>query len=405
MSEPPAVLHYDGSEVELPVVRGSENELGDRHLQAPRPDRAHHPRLRVPQHRLVRVGDHLHRRRRGHPPLPRHPDRAARRGPRSRRSSRRRTCSSTASSPTRTQLDDVPLRRSASTRCSTRTRSGSSTASRRTRTRWASLSSVGQRAVDLLPRQHRPARPRAGPALDRPADGQAPTIAAYAYKQSIGQPFLYPNNSLDLIENFLTMMFAVPSEPYEVSPTVVHAMKVLLILHADHEQNCSTSTVRLAGSSEANLYASIAAGINALWGPLHGGANQAVIEMLERDPRRRRRRRRSTSRRPRTPTTRSGSRASATASTRTTTRGPGSSRASPTRCSSELGQARRAAGPRARSSRRSRSTTSTSSSGGSTRTSTSTRASSTARWASPPTCSPCSSRWAASPAGSRTGRR
>jgi len=110
---------------------------------------------------------------------------------------------------------------------------------------------------------------------------KAPTIAAYSYKRSIGQPFLYPNNSLDLIENFLTMMFAVPSEPYEVSPTVLHAMKVLLILHADHEQNCSTSTVRLAGSSEANLFASVAAGINALWGPLHGGANQAVIEMLE----------------------------------------------------------------------------------------------------------------------------
>jgi citrate synthase len=109
-----------------------------------------------------------------------------------------------------------------------------------------------------------------------------PTIASYAYKKSIGQPFLYPNNELDLIENFLTMMFAVPSERYEVSPIVVHALKQLLILHADHEQNCSTSTVRLVGSSEANLWASVAAGINALWGPLHGGANQAVIEMLER---------------------------------------------------------------------------------------------------------------------------
>jgi citrate synthase len=109
-----------------------------------------------------------------------------------------------------------------------------------------------------------------------------PTIAAYAYKRSIGQPLLYPNNSLDLIENFLTMMFAVPSEPYEVSPHIVHVMKQLLILHADHEQNCSTSTVRLAGSSDANLFASVAAGINALWGPLHGGANQAVIEMLVR---------------------------------------------------------------------------------------------------------------------------
>jgi citrate synthase len=108
-----------------------------------------------------------------------------------------------------------------------------------------------------------------------------PTIAAYSYKKSIGQPFLYPDNSLDLIENFLTMMFAVPSERYEVSPTTVHALKQLLILHADHEQNCSTSTVRLVGSSEANLFASIAAGILALWGPLHGGANQEAIEMLQ----------------------------------------------------------------------------------------------------------------------------
>jgi citrate synthase len=108
-----------------------------------------------------------------------------------------------------------------------------------------------------------------------------PTIAAYAYKKSIGQPFLYPDNDLDLIENFLTMMFAVPSERYNPSPHVVHALKQLLVLHADHEQNCSTSTVRLAGSSDANLFVSVAAGINALWGPLHGGANQAVIEMLE----------------------------------------------------------------------------------------------------------------------------
>jgi citrate synthase len=108
-----------------------------------------------------------------------------------------------------------------------------------------------------------------------------PTVAAYSYKKSIGQPFLYPDNSLDLIENFMRMMFAVPSEPYAVSDTVVHALKQLLILHADHEQNCSTSTVRLVGSSDANIYASIAAGINALWGPLHGGANQAAVEMLE----------------------------------------------------------------------------------------------------------------------------
>ncbi|CAN5715582.1 citrate synthase [soil metagenome] len=107
------------------------------------------------------------------------------------------------------------------------------------------------------------------------------TIAAFAYKKSIGQPLMYPKNSLNYCANFLHMMFAVPSEDYEVSPILEKAVNQLLILHADHEQNCSTSTVRMVGSSGANLYASIAAGILALWGPLHGGANQAVIEMLE----------------------------------------------------------------------------------------------------------------------------
>src|SRR3954469_12591233 len=107
------------------------------------------------------------------------------------------------------------------------------------------------------------------------------TIAAFAYKKSIGQPLIYPKNSLNYCGNFLHMMFAVPSEVYEISPVLEKAVNQLLILHADHEQNCSTSTVRMVGSSGANLYASIAAGILALWGPLHGGANQAVIEMLE----------------------------------------------------------------------------------------------------------------------------
>src|SRR3954464_10154191 len=107
------------------------------------------------------------------------------------------------------------------------------------------------------------------------------TIAAYAYKRSIGQPFIYPRNDLKYAANFLHMMFAVPSEPYVVDPDVEAAMNLLFILHADHEQNCSTSTVRLVGSSRANLFASVAAGILALWGPLHGGANQEVIEMLE----------------------------------------------------------------------------------------------------------------------------
>ncbi|SHH00939.1 citrate synthase [Streptoalloteichus hindustanus] len=108
-----------------------------------------------------------------------------------------------------------------------------------------------------------------------------PTIAAYAYKKSVGQPFLYPDNSLGLVENFLRMTFGFPAEPYKVDPILTKALDQLFILHADHEQNCSTSTVRLVGSSQANMFASISAGINALFGPLHGGANQAVLEMLE----------------------------------------------------------------------------------------------------------------------------
>src|SRR3712207_2203729 len=108
-----------------------------------------------------------------------------------------------------------------------------------------------------------------------------PTIAAYAYKKSVGQPQLYPDNSCGLVENFLRMTFGFPAEPYEVDPDFVKALDMLFVLHADHEQNCSTSTVRLVGSSHANLFASVSAGINALFGPLHGGANQSVLEMLE----------------------------------------------------------------------------------------------------------------------------
>lgn len=108
-----------------------------------------------------------------------------------------------------------------------------------------------------------------------------PTIAAYSYKKAFGQPFVYPQNSLDYCENFLRMMFAVPSEIYEPDPDFVRALNLLFIVHADHEQNCSTSTVRLVGSSNANLFASISAGICALWGPLHGGANEACVNMLQ----------------------------------------------------------------------------------------------------------------------------
>ncbi|MAC96526.1 MAG: citrate (Si)-synthase [Flavobacteriales bacterium] len=110
---------------------------------------------------------------------------------------------------------------------------------------------------------------------------KVPTMAAWAYKNEIGHPANYPDNKLNYTSNFLKMMFAVPAEDYDVDPVIANALDKLLILHADHEQNCSTSTVRVVGSSHASLYASIAAGIGALWGPLHGGANQAVIEMLE----------------------------------------------------------------------------------------------------------------------------
>jgi citrate synthase len=108
-----------------------------------------------------------------------------------------------------------------------------------------------------------------------------PTIAAYSYKHSIGQPSIYPRNALDYCSNFLFMMFATPCEEYVADPVIARTLELLLILHADHEQNCSTSTVRMVGSSQANLFASISSGISALWGPLHGGANQEVIEMLE----------------------------------------------------------------------------------------------------------------------------
>jgi len=107
-----------------------------------------------------------------------------------------------------------------------------------------------------------------------------PTIAAYSHKTSIGQPLLYPDNSLGYTEDFLRMTFGLPTAPYEVDPVVARVLDMLFVLHADHEQNCSTSTVRLVGSSHANLFASVSAGVNALFGPLHGGANQAVLEML-----------------------------------------------------------------------------------------------------------------------------
>jgi citrate synthase len=111
---------------------------------------------------------------------------------------------------------------------------------------------------------------------------KVPTIASYAYKKAIGQPMLYPDNSLGYVENFLRMTFGVPATPYEVDPVAARVLDMLFVLHADHEQNCSTSTVRMVGSAQANMFASVSAGVNALFGPLHGGANQAVLEMLQR---------------------------------------------------------------------------------------------------------------------------
>ena len=109
---------------------------------------------------------------------------------------------------------------------------------------------------------------------------KVPTIAAMTYKKAMGHPYMYPKNELGYVENFLHMMFGLPTEDYHVNPVMADALDKLLILHADHEQNCSTATVRIVSSSHANLYASVSAGISALWGPRHGGANQEVLEML-----------------------------------------------------------------------------------------------------------------------------
>ncbi len=127
---------------------------------------------------------------------------------------------------------------------------------------------------------HEPDDPNAVREASRRLIAKMPTMAAFSYKKSIGQPYIYPRNDLDYSSNFLHMMFAVPTEEYQIDAVLAKALDVLLILHGDHEQNASTSAVRLVGSTRANLFASIAAGINALWGPLHGGANQAVVEML-----------------------------------------------------------------------------------------------------------------------------
>lgn len=127
----------------------------------------------------------------------------------------------------------------------------------------------------------RPTREQEIDAGARTLIAKMPTVAAWAYKKSIGEPYVYPNNEFSYVENFLHMMFSRPTEITPIDPAIVKALNVLLILHADHEMNCSTATVRSVGSSRASMFASVAAGMGALWGPLHGGANQAVIEQLQ----------------------------------------------------------------------------------------------------------------------------
>ena len=228
-----------------------------------------------------------------------------------------------------------------------------------------------------------------------------PTLAAFAYRHSMGLPYVYPDNELSYSGNFLQMMFKMSELKYKVNPVLEKALDVLFILHADHEQNCSTSAMRGIGSSEADPYCAAAGAIAALYGPLHGGANEAVLRMLQEIG--------SKDKVPafikdvKESAATCASWASATASTRTTTRARRSSRRWPTR-SSRSRAATRCSTSRSSSSG-SPSRTTTSSSASSTRTWTSTRASSTRRWASRRTCSRSSSRSRGCPAGSRSGRR
>ena len=230
-----------------------------------------------------------------------------------------------------------------------------------------------------------------------------PTLAAMAYKYSIGQPFMYPKNDLDYASNFLRMCFAVPCEEYKANPVVARAMDRIFTLHADHEQNASTSTVRLAGSTGANPFACIAAGIACLWGPAHGGANEAALKMLgeigsvDRIPEYVKR-----AKDPEQFVPADGVRPPRLQDT--TIRAPRSCRRPAMRfCTNSASTIRCSTSPW--SSNASRCTTSISSRSGFIRTSTSIRASRCGRWASRPRCSRCCSRWRARSAGSPSGRK
>ena len=281
MSDQQVTLSTPAAPSSCRLCHATEGDVGDRRLEAAAPRTGYvtfDPGfVNTAVHDL---GDHLHRRRRGHPALPRLPDRAA--GARSRRFLEVSYLLIYGELPTA----DAARRRSTN-------RIRRHTLLHEDLKRFFDgfprdahpmpvLSSAVVGAVDLLPGQPRPVRPRRRSSC--PPSGCWPSCRRSRptrYKKCVGQPFLYPDNSLGLVENFLRMTFGFPAEPYEVDPALAKALDLLFILHADHEQNCSTSTVRLVGSAQANLFASVSAGINALSGPLHGGANEAVLEMLE----------------------------------------------------------------------------------------------------------------------------
>ena len=309
----------------------------------------------------------------------------------------RRAADAPTSSPSSTSA-------SATTRCCTKTSSASSRRCRTPRTRCRCCRRRSSALSTYYEHESDPNNPEHVELNTIRMLAKLPVIAAYAHKKSIGQAFLYPDNSLSFVDNFLKLNFGVLSELYEINPVMSRALERLLILHEDHEQNASTSTVRLVGSTGANQFSSISAGINALYGPLHGGANEAVLEMLAR--------------------IRDSGESVQRFVERVKNKEDGvklmgfghrvyknyDPRAKLVKESADevLDGARRAAtrcSTSRRSSRRSRSTTTTSRSAGSTRTSTSTPASSTRRWASRRGCSRCCSRSAGCRAGSRTGAR
>jgi citrate synthase len=271
-----AKLVVDGKTLELPIVVGSEGRTRHRHHAAAREDRLHHARPRLCQHGLVQERDHVHRRREG---ILRY------RGIPIEQLAEKSTFLEVAyllvygNLPTRKQLDEFVSSITIHTMLHEDFKRFFGALPKDAHPMAACSAAVGALATfypdSLDPRSERQVEISVHRLIAKMI-----TMAAYAYKHSIGQPFIYPKNELSYSANFLHMMFATPCEPYHVDPVIEKALDLLLILHADHEQNCSTSTVRLVGSSMVNLFAAVSAGINALWGRSHGGANQEVIEML-----------------------------------------------------------------------------------------------------------------------------